>query len=189
MPEEIMDNQIQEIAQRISVLRDIEEVSVAEMAQATGKAESEYLEYEQGKRDFSFSFLFSVAGKLGVDITELLTGDNTKLKKFSVVKRDKGLKMERRKAYKYQHLAPVFTGRRMEPFLVTVEPKDVEAVTKHAHEGHEINYIVEGCMTFFIDEAEVVLCEGDTVYFDASRPHAMRAENGQPCQFLAIISK
>jgi len=189
MPEEVMDNQIKEIAQRISVLRDIEEISVEEMAQATGKTESVYREYEEGKRDFSFSFLFSVANKLGVDITELLTGDNTKLKKFSVVKKNKGLKMERRKAYKYQHLAPIFTDRRMEPFLVTVEPKDVEAVTKHAHEGHEINYIVEGCMTFFIDDAEVALCKGDTVYFDASRPHAMRAENGESCKFLAIISK
>lgn len=184
-----MDNQISEIAVRIKDLREIEEIPLAEMAKVTGKSEQEYKEYEDGKRDFSFSFLFTVANRLGVDITELLTGENTRLKKYSLVKNGKGLKMERRKAYKYQHLAPVFSGRHMEPFLVTVEPKDNEAVVKHAHEGHEINYIVSGSMTFFIEDAEILLSEGDTMYFDATTPHAMRAENGKPCQFLAIISK
>ena len=38
--------------------------------------------------------------------------------------------MERRKAYKYQHLAPIFKNRAMEPFLVTVEPKDTDAVKR-----------------------------------------------------------
>ncbi len=65
-----------------------------------------------------------------MDIVELLTGDNAKLKKFSYVKAGEGLKMERRKAYKYQHLAAIFSNRDMEPFLVTVEPKDTEAVKK-----------------------------------------------------------
>lgn len=184
-----MDNQILEIAQRIKELREIEEVSAEEMAKETGKTKEEYLEYETGKKDFSFSFLFSVANKLGVDITELLTGEDTRLKKYSVVRAGKGLKMERRKAYKYQHLASIFSNRHMEPFLVTVEPKDAKEVTKHSHEGQEINYVVSGSMNFFIGDAQTLLHEGDTVYFDAETPHAMCAEGEAPCQFLAIISK
>ncbi len=183
-----MDNQITEIAERIRSLREIEDVTIAQMAAATGKTEAEYAEYEKGAKDFSFSFLHTVASKLGVDIVELLTGDSAKLKKFSHVKAGEGLKMERRKAYKYQHLAAIFNGRDMEPFLVTVEPKDTEAVKKNAHEGQEINYVVEGSMTMFIGDAQFVMNEGDTVYFDASTPHAMRAEGGKPCKFLAIIS-
>ncbi|MGI6152786.1 MAG: helix-turn-helix domain-containing protein [Christensenellaceae bacterium] len=184
-----MENHINEVAERIKALREIEEIPVMEMAEATEKTEAEYLQYENGERDFSFSFLFTVANKLGVDITELLTGENTRLKKYSLVKNGKGLKMERRKAYKYQHLAPVFSNRHMEPFMVTVEPKDDEAVKKHAHEGQEMNYVVEGQMTIFIGDAEMYIEEGDTVYFDATVPHAMRAENGKPCRYLAIISK
>ena len=112
-----------------------------------------------------------------------------RLKTFTLVRKGEGLKMERRKAYKYQHLAPIFKNRAMEPFLVTVEPKDTDAVKKNAHEGQELNYVVEGSMTIFIHDAEIRLNEGDTVYFDASTPHAMRAEDGKPCKFLAIISK
>ena len=181
--------QIKEIAQRLRALREIEEISVAEMAKLTGKTEAEYEEYEAGGKDFSFSFLYTAANRLGIDITDLLTGENAKLRTFSLVRNGKGLKMERRKAYKYQHLAAIFRDRSMEPFLVTVEPKDTEAVKKNAHEGQEMNYVVEGSMTFFIHDTQVLLNEGDTVYFDASTPHAMRAEGGKPCKFLAIISK
>jgi mannose-6-phosphate isomerase-like protein (cupin superfamily) len=43
-------------------------------------------------------------------------------------------------------------------------------------------------MTIFIGDSQVTMNVGDTVYFDAATPHAMRAENGKPCKFLAIIS-
>ncbi len=183
-----MDNQIVEIAERIRVLREIEDVTLEEMAAQTGKTVEEYAAYENGEKDFSFSFLFTVANKFGIDITELLTGENARLKKFAFVKAGQGLKMERRKAYKYQHLAAIFKDREMEPFLVTVEPKDTEAIQKHAHEGQELNYMVDGSMTMFIGDSEIKMTAGDTIYFDASTPHAMRAEGGQPCKFLAIIS-
>jgi len=184
-----MNNQIADIAERISSLRDIEGVSIEEMAEVTGKTPQEYADYEAGKNDFSFSFLFNVANRLGVDITELLTGENARLRKYTYVRAGEGLKMERRKAYKYQHLAAIFQERHMEPFLVTVEPKDTEAVKKHAHDGQEMNYVVEGSMTMFMGDAEILMNVGDSIYFDAMTPHAMRAEGGSPCKFLAIISK
>ena len=78
----------------------------------------------------------------------------------------------------------------MEPFLVLVEPSDVNAAThKNRHDGQEINYVLEGSMTVFIDEEQVRLYPGDTLYFDASNAHAMQAEDGKPCRFLSIIAK
>lgn len=183
-----MQNEIEQIAERIRALRDMEDVSLEEMAEVTEKTVDEYREYEEGKRDFSFSFLFTVAQHLHVDITELLTGENAKLHKFAFVPSGHGLKMERRRAYKYQHLAAIFQSRAMEPFLVTVEPKDVEAVKKHAHEGQEFNYILSGSLTLFVGDSAIQMREGDSIYFDAEVPHAMRAENNEPCQFLAVIS-
>jgi mannose-6-phosphate isomerase-like protein (cupin superfamily) len=185
-----MEKEILEIAQRIRALREIEEVDEKTMADTLGMPLSEYTLYEEGQKDFPFSFLYTVANKLKVDITDLLTGQGAKLQVFSLVRQGQGLQMERRRAYKYQHLAPIFKNRIMEPFLVKVEPKDTEsAVAKNAHAGHEINYIVSGSMTFYIDDNTVLMKEGDLVYFDASHPHAMQAENGQSCEFLAIISK
>ena len=34
---------------------------------------------------------------------------------------------------------------------------------------------------------EIILNEGDSIYFDAQRPHGMKALDGKPVKFLAII--
>mgnify|MGYP003346689216 CR=1 FL=1 len=82
-----------------------------------------------------------------------------------------------------------FKNKKMEPFLVTVEPSDVDAEThKNAHSGQEINYILDGSMTVFVEDQQVLMNPGDTIMFDSKHPHAMRAENGKPCHFLAIIA-
>ncbi len=184
-----MDEKIMLIAKRLQALREIMDISVADMAQATGLSEAEYLEYEAGKNDFSFSFLYSAAGKLGVDIVDLMTGETPKLSVCSLVKKGHGLKMVRRVEYGYEHLAYIFKNKKMEPFLVTVEPKDVDPRSHmNSHEGQEFDYVVEGRMTLYIDNQAIELSEGDAVYFDAKHKHAMQAEGGV-CRFLAIIAK
>ena len=122
-----MKENIALIAQRIRDLRDILEISAQEMAEATGMSVEEYLSYESGERDFSFSFLYTIADKCGVDITDLLTGEGAKLSMYTCVRAGEGLEMKRRTEYKYQHLSYLFKNKVMEPFLVTVEPSDVNA--------------------------------------------------------------
>ena len=184
-----MEEKILMIARRIKDLREIMEISIADMAAAVDISEEKYREYENGQHDFSFSFLYSAAGKLGVDIVDLMTGETPHLSVCSFVEKGKGLKMERRKEYKYEHLAYLFKNKKMEPFLVTVEPKDVDAKTHmNAHEGQEFDYIIEGRMTLYIGNQKIPMETGDAVYFDAGHPHAMQAEDG-PCRFLAIIAK
>lgn len=184
-----MDDKLKLIAQRLAALREIMGVSAADMAQATGISLDEYLEYESGKHDFSFSFLYSAAGRLGADIVDLMTGEAPRLSVCSVVRAGQGLKMERRKEYKYEHLAYIFKNKRIEPFLVTVEPNDVDAQSHlNSHEGYEFNYIIEGSMTLFIDNQQLSLNKGDAVYYDAHHPHAMKAQGGT-CRFLAVITK
>ena len=184
-----MDEKIKLIAQRLATLREIMGVPVADMASATGLTEAKYVEYEAGRHDFSFSFLYSAAGRLGIDIVDLMTGEAPKLSVCSIVRNGHGLRMERHKEYKYEHLAYVFKNKKLEPFLVTVEPKDTDARSHlNTHEGHEFNYVVEGRMTLHIDNQQVSLGVGDAVYFDAKHPHAMQADGGV-CKFLAVIAK
>jgi len=184
-----MDERLKLIAERLKALREIMDVTAADMAAAVGMDEASYLEYETGKNDFSFSFLYSAAGRLGVDIVDLMTGETPRLSVCSFIKSGEGLKMERRKEYKYEHLAPIFKNKKMEPFLVTVEPKDVDARSHmNAHEGHEFDYVLEGSMTLFIDNQSLKMEPGDAAYYNAKHKHAMQAEGG-PCRFLAIIAK
>ena len=85
-----MEDKIAAIAQRIRTLRDILEIPVAEMAQTTGVSEQEYQDLEDGKGDFSFTFLYQCAERFGVDLVEILTGDSPKLSFYSVVRNGQG---------------------------------------------------------------------------------------------------
>jgi mannose-6-phosphate isomerase-like protein (cupin superfamily) len=47
--------------------------------------------------------------------------------------------------------------------------------------------MIEGSMKVVIDGKELILEEGDSLYFDSSKPHGMQALNGKNAKFLAII--
>ncbi|MGI6005747.1 MAG: helix-turn-helix domain-containing protein [Christensenellales bacterium] len=190
MSEEMMNEQLKWIARRIIELREIRGISAQEMAEKIGMPFHEYKEYEAGKNDFTFSLIFQIAGELDVDFTELITGDRAKLQRYSVVRKGKGLAFNRRKAYRYFHLAPTFRNRIAEPFLTTVQydpantPKPL-----NRHEGQEFDYVLEGRMKIRLGDDEIELSEGDSVYYDSQLPHNMTALDEKDCTFIAVIMK
>ena len=60
-----MTDQLKEIGMRLSSLREINQLSIEEMAEKLDIDVKKYLNYEKGKEDFSFSFLSNAAGLLG----------------------------------------------------------------------------------------------------------------------------
>ena len=184
-----MTEQLMEIGGRLAGLRDIMDIGVRQMAQQLKLGEEEYLAYERGQRDFSFSFLQNAANVLGVDVVELISGESPKLKTCALVRRGEGYPITRLEAYDYKHLAFTFSDKKAEPFLVTVDPKQENALTPHAHEGQEFNYLVSGELEFHLNGIVYKLAEGDSVYFDSGIPHAMRALGSQPAKFIAVVIK
>ena len=67
-----MEPKIEEVASRIRSLREDLDISMQEMAQATGRSLSEYAAQESGEQDLSFTFLSKCAKRFGVDVVELL---------------------------------------------------------------------------------------------------------------------
>lgn len=47
--------------------------------------------------------------------------------------------------------------------------------------------MLEGSMIVYIDGHHIVLNEGDSLYFDSSCSHGMKAVGDKPAKFLAII--
>ncbi len=184
-----MSDQIMAVAVRIRDLRDIVGMTVEEVAEKSGVPLEEYEAYESGTRDFSFSHLFNIASTLGVDISDLLTGESPKLMGYILTRSGKGLAFERRKAYKYQHLAYNFRDKKAEPFIVTVEyDGKLDGKTAHSHEGQEFDYMLQGHMKVVLGGNEVYLGPGDSLYYDSSIPHAMYAVDAD-ARFIAVVIK
>ena len=57
----------------------------------------------------------------------------------------------------------------------------------NSHPGQEFNFVIKGTMMTIIDGHEIILNEGDSIYFDSGYKHAMRALNNEQVRFLAIV--
>lgn len=179
-----------EIAERLKGLREMEEISVEEMAEVAGVAVEDYLGYESGERDFSFTLLYKCATKLGVDFTEIVTGRSPTLSGYSVVRAGTGMPIRRRQGFEYLHVAERIKGRTAEPFVVTApylaEQQD-KPIALSTHVGQEMDFILEGSLKVEINGKTEILNAGDNVYYDSGLPHGMIAVGGTPCKFLAIV--
>lgn len=182
--------QLQEIAQRIMTLREIMEISAEDMAQAAGVSVQEYLACETGTNDFSFTFLYNCARRFGVDIVELLTGEQPRLSFYSIVRKGEGLDIQRRAGFVYNHLAHRFTGKVAEPFLVTApysEEAEKQPIHLSRHAGQEFDYVISGKLKVEMEGHTEYLQAGDAIYYDSGHGHGMVASGGEPCTFLAVV--
>jgi len=182
-----MEDQIKQIAERLKGLREVLEISDDDAATTCEITKEQYLHYESGQYDIPVSILHRMAHKYNVELTTLLSGDEPHMHSYSLTRKDKGIVVDRRQAYKYQSLAGNFLNRKAEPFLVIVEPKNDKSVSYNSHPGQEFNYIIEGRLKFFLGDKEMILQPGDSIYFDSGLPHGMLAEEGKPAKFLALI--
>jgi transcriptional regulator with XRE-family HTH domain len=184
----LMSDQIKLIASRLRELREISGLSVEILAKEMGISKDVYQTYENGATDIPVGFLYEIAGKFKVELTALLTGIEPKLHNYCVVRNGTGVEVERKKQYHYLSLAFNFINKKAEPFLVTVDPKaDSEQIVYSSHPGQEFNYMVEGRLLIVIDGREIILEEGDSLYFDSKLSHGMKALDDKPAKILAIV--
>lgn len=185
-----MEPRIAEVAGRIRALREDMDLTMQEMADATGRSVAEYADMESGAQDLSFTFLYRCAERLGVDMIELLTGEGPHLTGYSIVHAGEGLAIKRREGFEYRHVAPTFKGKRAEPFVVTapyLADEQDRPIHLSTHAGQELDYIISGRLKFAYEDHVEELSAGDTVYYDSGRGHGMIAIGGEPCTFLAVV--
>ena len=155
-----MDEQLKQIGERLRGLRDVLDIPVSEMAETIGMDTEKY---------------------------EKIFAESPHMKSYYVTRKGQGMSIERTKAYKYQSLVGGFVGHKADVFIVTVEPKPgVRTIYKNSHPGQEFNLILEGKMELYIGGKTMILEEGDSIYFDATKPHGMLAVGDKAVKFLAF---
>lgn len=182
-----MNEEIKAVADRLIGLREIMDVSVEEAARVCGVSAEQYKAFESGTVDIPVGILQSMSKKYGIDLGTLISGKEPHMHSYCLTKKDRGLSVDRRSDYKYQALASGFQHRKADPFLVTITPEETKEIHFNSHPGHEFEYMIEGAMRLVIDGKELTVEEGDSVYFDATKPHGMQALNNAKAKFLAII--
>lgn len=179
-----------QIGNRLKGLREALDIPVDEIALLCGISHDEYLEMEHGTGTgyLHVSSLQKIARKYSVSLDELLFGEEPRMSSYFITRKGMGQSVERQKAYKYQSLASGFRGRKADPFMVVIDPKpEGTTPTKSTHPNQEFDLVVEGRLEITIDKKVLTLSQGDSIYFDSTQPHCLRALDGKPVKLLAII--
>ena len=183
-----MDEQIKQIGERVRGLRDALDLSIEEMAADCQLDLKQYQQIESGESDISVSTLQRIAHRVDIPLDVLMFGEEPKMSSYFLTRKGTGISVERTKAYKYESLASGFRNRKADPFIVTVEPKpDDTPMYYNTHSGQEFNLVIEGRLLLSINGKELVLNPGDSLYFNSSLPHGMKALDGKTVKFLAIV--
>ncbi|MCL1901671.1 MAG: XRE family transcriptional regulator [Firmicutes bacterium] len=177
---------MQQIASRIIELREILGIKESELA-AKCKIDIEtYLKYESAELDMPISVLYGVSAALNVDPTVILTGDAPKMTNYTVVRKGKGVKVDRYKGYSFRSLAFNYDNRDMEPMIVNI--KKTTPPNLVVHKGQEFNLVLKGTVLVTVAENKITLEKGDSIYFDASVLHGQEAIT-DTAQFLTVINE
>ncbi len=185
-----LDFKIKEMAARIKELREIEALTVEEMANKTAVSVEEYIACENGESDLNFAFIYRCALAFNVNVTDIIEGTSPTLKSYVVTRKGMGQRIEKAHGMTYFNLASAFKKRIAEPLYVhsvydeEAQNKDIELTT---HTGQEFDIVIEGHLKVQVGEHTEVLGPGDTIYYDSATPHGMIAVNGADCLFYAIV--
>ncbi len=185
-----LEFKIQEMAQRIKTLREIVGLSQEEMALKTGVSFEEYVACEEGKDDLNFAFLYKCAIALNVDVTDIIDGSSPRLAGYTLTRKGEGQEIQKAHGMTYYNLAPSFKNRIAEPLYVVFpydensQNKDIELTT---HEGQECDIVISGALKVQVGDHVEILHEGDSIYYDSSKPHGMIAVENADCIFYAFV--
>ena len=183
-----MDEQIKQIAERLRGLRDVLELTCQRHRPRLRHFGRRISACRNGRIRHLRKYAAKIARRYGVALDALMFGEEPKMSSYFLTRAGKGTSIERTKAYKYQSLAAGFMNRNADPFIVTVEPKpNDEPIHYNSHSGQEFNLVLEGRMMLSIDGKDLILNEGDSLYFNSKLPHGMKALDGKKVRFLAVI--
>ncbi|MBP0986742.1 MAG: helix-turn-helix transcriptional regulator [Oscillospiraceae bacterium] len=178
---------INEIAARIRELREVCDYTVEQLASELGLSAEQYAAYEQNG-DFPISVIYEIANKFNVDFNELITGEPSRIDTFQVVRRGQGRSISRFPGYRFKDLAFRYADKIMQPLLVTLEPSD-EPAKLVTHSGQEFNLVLKGTVAVVFEDKEIILNEGDSIYFNPTYPHGQRCAGDTKARFLTMIAE
>ncbi len=181
---------LQEVAGRIKDLREAKGYTQEQLAKLTGVSLDDYRVMEEGKSDFSFTFIYKCAKACNVEVVDLLEGTSTTLTTFAITRKGEGLPLIRTHGFVYDNLAPKFKGKFAEPFFVKAPYRAEEQaapIKLTSHNGQEFDVIVRGSLKVQVGNHTDILNEGDSIFYNSLSPHGMIAVSEGGCDFYAVV--
>lgn len=180
------------IGREVRAHRRKQEITVADLSEATGLSIGMLSKIENGNTSPSLTTLQTLANALSVPITTFFRGFE-EARSVVHTKSGEGVELERegtRANHQYNllgHIGANASGVIVEPYMITLsEESDVFPTFQHS--GIETIYMLEGEVNYRHGGDIYPLKPGDTLFFDADAPHGPEELIKLPARYLSIIS-
>jgi transcriptional regulator with XRE-family HTH domain len=180
------------VGERIKALREEKGLSLKDLADRTGFSTALLSQMENHLLSPSLGTLIKLARAFGVRVGDFL--GETEGEPFTIVRKDERRKVSRfaskegvKYGYSYESLGFDKKDRKMEPFIVTLEPATVKTSKTSVHEGEEFIFVLEGEMEVILGNHTDVLYPGDSIYYDSTIPHRVQCHQDKITRILAVL--
>jgi transcriptional regulator with XRE-family HTH domain len=181
-----------QVGDRIRRFRTSRGLTLQQLAERTGFSAALLAQIENRMTSPPLGTLVKIANALDDSVSAIIGGGEER--DFSIVRREDrrivsrvGLKEGGRTGYTYEALGAGKAGRKMEPFLVRLQPLSDRHVVRNSHEGEEFLYVLTGKVEVFLDTYSDVLSEGDCIYYNSTIPHHVHSADQHEAVILAVI--
>ncbi len=179
------------VGESVREIRKRKGLSLRDISQRTG-LEIELLSgIEEGTVAPPLGTIIKLAKALDKKIGYFISG--TEEFPYTIVRKNKGKLISRFDSkktdtygYEFMSLAPYKKNRYMEPFLVTLEPTDIEE-ERSTHDGQEFIYVLEGTMEVRLGDETHLLEPGDAIYYDSTVTHLVKCHGKHTTKILAVL--
>jgi len=180
------------VGENVRKFREAAGLTVQQFAERTGFSAALLTQVENRMVSPSLGTLVKIANAFDTTVSAFLGGKEER--EFSIVRKEDravvsrvGLKEGGKSPYTYESLGSGKAGRKMEPFLVRLQPLSDPPRSRSTHDGEEFLYVLSGRVEVCLGNLSDTLEEGDSIYYDSTIPHHVHSADSREALILAVI--
>lgn len=180
-----------EIGKAIQVRRNELKLTLEDLAKRSRVSRAMLSDIERGLKNPTIKLLCQIAEGLGCSVSELL-GEPSALpgKKLGILRRDERQRLiDPSTGVERQLLSPPMVRRGLEIIWYIIPPgQHTGAFPPHQPGVEEHLTVVQGALECHLGEQEVLLAEGDSLFFQADVSHDFYNPGATPCTYFLVIN-
>lgn len=176
------------LGERVSQLRQIQSLTLEQLATASGVSRSMLSQIERGRANPTLAVTQRIAQTFGISIGELVDDPNAAAT-IDVVRGDDPSTVFRADSEcELRTLSPLQLEKNIEFYAIRLNPGGELTSAAHFEGTREMFTVTEGRGSVCSGHSEFALNEGDTAHYRADLPHSIRCESEQPLRGYLVVS-
>ncbi|WP_272148761.1 helix-turn-helix domain-containing protein [Tenacibaculum aiptasiae] len=184
-----MNNFLIGIGKRIKTIRKEQKLTISEVATNAGVSNGLISRIENGRTIPSLPVLLELISALKIDASTFFRGiENSQTANYIHISKDQQQLIEKEveaEGFTYHHLfSKSLSAIGFEAVILNIKPNSKRE--KVVTDAWEFKFIISGECTYLINNEEVLVSEGDSLYFDGRNPHVPINKSDKDCTMLVL---